>query len=57
MSDMSGNRSIKCSVDKCKNHAQYEQYCTLNTVSIGTHESDPKVCQCVDCESFVAKNS
>lgn len=57
MNSSRGNRSIQCTVDKCKNHCGTEQFCTLDTVNIGTHESDPTVCQCVDCESFVAKNS
>ncbi len=57
MKNSGGNRSIQCTVDKCKNHAQSEQFCTLDAVTIGTHEPNPTVCQCVDCESFVAKNS
>ena len=50
------NKSIGCTVEKCAHHCHSENYCTLDQVSIGTHESDPKVCQCVDCESFVPKN-
>lgn len=57
MNNNSANRSIQCTVDSCKNHCGTEQYCSLNKVSIGTHETNPKVCQCVDCESFVLKNS
>lgn len=49
------NRSIRCTVDTCANHAQSEEYCALEHVQIGTHEANPSVCQCVDCESFVAK--
>ena len=49
------NKSIGCTVDQCRNHAQSENYCPLDKVSIGTHETNPKVPQCVDCESFVAK--
>ncbi len=51
------NTSIKCSVKSCQNHCNSEDYCGLNSVKIGTHESNPTVCQCVDCESFVARNS
>ena len=51
------NKSIGCTVEKCAHHCHSENYCTLNQVSIGTHESDPKVCQCVDCESFVPKSN
>lgn len=50
------NPSIKCTVEKCKHHCNGENYCGLDTVDIATHERDPKVCQCVDCESFVAKS-
>lgn len=48
----SANPSIKCSVEQCKNHCQDENYCSLSNVTIGTHEPNPTVCQCVDCESF-----
>ncbi|MBO5185052.1 MAG: DUF1540 domain-containing protein [Oscillospiraceae bacterium] len=51
------NKSIGCTVEKCAHHCHSENYCTLDQVSIGTHESDPKVCQCVDCESFVPKSN
>ncbi len=57
MNNNSANRSIQCTVDSCKNHCGTEQYCSLDKVSIGTHETNPKVCQCVDCESFILKNS
>lgn len=49
------NFSIKCTVGQCENHCGEKDYCALDTVKIGTHESEPKVCQCVDCESFVTK--
>ena len=52
---MKANKSIMCSVDQCKFHCASENFCTLNTVSIGTHESNPTVVQCVDCESFKVK--
>ncbi len=50
------NKSIGCTVEKCAHHCHSENYCTLNQVSIGSHETDPKVCQCVDCESFVPRS-
>lgn len=52
----SANSSIGCSVHQCTNHDASVNYCTLSTVSIGTHESNPTVTQCVDCMSFVPKN-
>jgi ketopantoate reductase len=48
--------SIKCTVTSCANHAKKENYCVLDTVMIGTHETNPTVSQCVDCESFVLGN-
>ncbi len=45
------NKSIRCSVSQCANHCA-SGYCSLNTVSIGTHEANPTQCQCVDCNSF-----
>lgn len=49
------NQSIQCSVTQCKNHCENENYCALNVIKVGTHESNPTVCQCTDCESFEAK--
>ena len=47
------NHCIHCTVKSCANHAKTTNYCVLDTVSIGTHECNPTVSQCVDCESFV----
>ena len=49
------NRSIKCSVTQCSHHCSGENYCSLNCVTIGTHEAKPTMVQCTDCESFEAK--
>jgi len=46
------NDSIKCSVQQCK-YNNKRDYCTLNQIKIGTHEMNPKVVECTDCESFV----
>lgn len=50
------NESIRCTVTDCKFHNCDKNFCSLGTITVGTHESDPKECQCVDCESFKAKN-
>ncbi|MDR0992232.1 MAG: DUF1540 domain-containing protein [Ruminococcus sp.] len=50
---MGKNPCIQCDVGNCQFHCGSENYCTLNTVKIGTHENNPKVPECVDCESFV----
>ena len=52
---MDKNTAIKCSVQQCKHHACSSDYCTLNEIQVGTHESNPKVPECTDCQSFVLK--
>lgn len=52
---MPKNSSIKCSVEQCKYNDNTENYCTLNAIEVGTHESNPKVPECTDCLSFVCK--
>lgn len=47
------NHSIACTVSQCANHAHTCNFCVLDRVVIGTHEQNPTVNQCVDCESFV----
>ena len=54
--NMNANHSIKCSVDECQYHCGAENYCSLDCVSIGTHEANPTLKQCVDCESFMLKS-
>lgn len=46
------NQSIKCTVQQCKYHADTQNYCTLNGITIGTHEANPTQKKCTDCESF-----
>lgn len=49
------NEAIGCTVNNCTHHTQGENYCTLNKIQIGTHESNPTKIECTDCESFVNK--
>lgn len=49
------NRSIQCTVAQCKHHCENENYCSLDTIMVGTHEADPTVKQCTDCMSFDRK--
>jgi hypothetical protein len=49
------NSSVHCTVTNCANHCQDKDYCGLNSVQIGTHESNPTEKQCVDCDSFKLK--
>ena len=46
------NTAIQCSVTNCTYHCQGAEYCGLNAIRVGTHESDPTVEQCTDCQSF-----
>ena len=49
---MSANKSIGCSVQQCKHHSGTENFCTLSSIKVGTHEANPKMVECTDCESF-----
>lgn len=49
------NQSIKCTVNNCANHCQDNEYCGLNTIQVGTHESNPTMVECTDCQSFKLK--
>lgn len=51
------NPSIECSVDQCDYHCQSQDYCTLDRIRVGTHESNPTQIQCTDCESFQVKSA
>ncbi|MDP4119624.1 MAG: DUF1540 domain-containing protein [Bacillota bacterium] len=49
------NQSIKCTVKQCENHSSTKDYCALDSIKVGTHETNPTIPQCTDCESFKAK--
>lgn len=55
MENCKANKSIGCTVTQCENHCSNESYCSLDKITVGTHEQNPTVVQCTDCESFVAK--
>ncbi len=50
------NQAIQCTVTQCEYHCEDENYCTLASIKVGTHENNPTVCECVDCESFAKKS-
>lgn len=52
---MMKNESIGCTINNCKHHAQSENYCTLDKIMVGTHESNPTKKECTDCDSFECK--
>ena len=52
---MDMNKSIKCTVGTCQNHCDSADYCSLDCITVGTHECDPAMDQCTDCLSFKRK--
>ncbi|MDO4553423.1 MAG: DUF1540 domain-containing protein [Bacillota bacterium] len=52
MDHKEANHSIKCSVKQCEYHCGDGNFCTLDAIKVGTHEADPTVCECTDCQSF-----
>ena len=53
--DSNPNKSIKCTVSQCKNHCGSEDFCSLKSIMVGTHESNPTMIECTDCTSFQMK--
>lgn len=49
------NESIKCTVQQCQYHCTDKDYCTLDCITVGTHEANPTMSQCTDCKSFKAR--
>ncbi len=49
------NHSIECSIYSCANHSKSENFCALNKIKVGTHESNPTEIECTDCQSFERK--
>jgi hypothetical protein len=46
------NKSIRCTVEDCKYHAKSDQFCSLDDITVGTHEMNPTQVECTDCQSF-----
>ncbi len=51
------NHCIMCSVASCKNHSRKKDYCSLESIRVGTHESNPNKPPCTDCQSFEPDHS
>ncbi len=49
------NHCIECDVTSCRNHCDSENYCALDRIRVGTHETNPTMDQCTDCLSFQLK--
>ncbi|MBQ3225994.1 MAG: DUF1540 domain-containing protein [Clostridia bacterium] len=50
------NECIKCTVQQCKYHCMDQNYCSLDSIMVGTHENNPTMNQCTDCKSFAPKD-
>ncbi len=46
------HQTIRCTVDQCMHHAKTENFCALDSITVGTHEANPSMDQCTDCLSF-----
>ncbi len=49
------NKCIACTVSQCAYHSDEADYCSLDKILVGTHESNPTQDQCTDCMSFRRK--
>ncbi len=49
------NNAIKCTVQQCQFNDCNAKHCTLDCITVGTHELDPTMNQCTDCKSFKKK--
>ena len=48
-------QSIMCTVINCTHHCHDKNYCSLESIQVGTHETNPTEIKCTDCESFKLK--
>ena len=51
------NHCIVCTVESCRHHNDSKNYCSLEAIRVGAHESDPNVPPCTDCQSFVPRSA
>lgn len=56
MSTERANKCIECSIHNCANHCCDSDFCSLDSIKVGTHEANPTQYECTDCLSFVMKN-
>ena len=57
MDNSKKNKCIECTVFECANHSAGENFCALDKIKVSSHEKNPTVSQCTDCESFILGNS
>ena len=51
------NTAIQCEVTSCENHCNDCNYCSLESIKVGTHEAHPTQSACTDCKSFKLKEN
>lgn len=49
------NQCIKCTIQQCEHHCKSQNFCSLDSITVGTHEANPTMDQCTDCMSFQKK--
>ena len=49
------NKAIECTVSQCAHHCMDANFCSLDRILVGTHESNPTVDLCTVCMSFRKK--
>ena len=55
MENCRANPAIECSVQQCAHHCPNAPFCGLEKIHVGTHEQNPTMDQCTDCQSFELK--
>ncbi len=50
--DKSANKNIGCTVSQCTYHCKSQNFCSLPQIQVGTHEPNPTMIECTDCNSF-----
>ncbi|MBQ8926648.1 MAG: DUF1540 domain-containing protein [Oscillospiraceae bacterium] len=51
------NENIQCTVSECRYNMVTEDYCCRDCIRVGSHEAHPDKPACVDCNSFVLRES
>ncbi|MDD6042519.1 MAG: DUF1540 domain-containing protein [Eubacteriaceae bacterium] len=46
------NPSILCDVVQCRHNANDGKHCSLDSITVSTHEANPSKTECTDCLSF-----
>lgn len=53
---MNINKSIGCTVNECKYHAQKEAYCSLDHINVVKHNNKATKQEITDCGSFEVRS-